>query len=181
MWRTVNGEGEGDPYDWEIGENLVVFEAAFADGTVAREKRVFSYDPLLNAFTGWMVELDRDLPSVTFAAATFAVAPEDDMNVGEVTSVVEYPIRDDAAFILLDPDSGGQPPASAIDFDEFTRLLDASEVGCPPSDEPWENQCFFASDYGYGFFTPPDQPGYPFIVYVTEEGEVQQLEQTWGP
>ena len=181
MWRTVNGEGEGDPYDWEIGENLVVFEATFADGTVVRESRVFSYDPSLDAFTGWMVALDQDSPSVTFAAATFASAEEDDTDIGDVTSVVEYPIRSDAAFILLEPESFGQPPASVVGFDEFVRLLAASETGCPPSDEPWENPCFFASGPGTDFLSPPDQPGYPFIIYITEEGEVQQLEQTWSP
>jgi len=181
QWRI--GHGVGDPSDWDAGENLVVFEATFIDGVVVREERAFQYEPSLDAFTGWMVELDRAAPSVTFAAATFESADDDGTAIGPVTSVVEYPIRNDAAFILLDPDSAGQPPASVINFDEFTRLLDAAEEGCPPSDEPWnpENQCFFASNHAVGFFSPVDEPGYPFIIYITENGEIQQLEQTWGP
>ncbi|MEA2009459.1 MAG: hypothetical protein U9N78_02030 [Actinomycetota bacterium] len=179
MWRTVSGEG--DSYNWQGGKNLVVIEATFEDGVVVREERLVHYDPALDAFTGWIVELDRHEPSVTFAAATFESADDDGTDVGPVTSVVEYPIRDDAVFILLDPDSSGQPPASVIDFDEFIRLLDASEEGCPPSGDPWENQCFFASGLGVNLFSSPDEPGYPFVIYITEDGEVQQLEQTWGP
>lgn len=179
QWRTVHGEG--DPYDWPVGESVVVFEATFADGVVTTEERVIHYDPSLDASTGWIVELNRDAPSVTFAAATFQPADDDGTEVGPVTSVIEYSIRDDAAFILLEPDSSGQPPASVVDFDEFVRLLDASEQGCPPSNEQSERSCFFAAGMGIDFYSPPDEPGYPFVLYITEDGELQQLEQTWEP
>lgn len=175
-WDWGPAPGEGDPIEWREGANAVVFEATFADGFVVTEERTIYYDPSLGRFTGWMVELDRDERALTFAAASIEAADDDGTDVGPVTSVKEYTIRDDAAFILLDPDSSGEPPASVVGFDEFVALLDKAEAGeCKGADD-----CFFA--WGSDFFVTADEPGgYPFAVYVTEDGEIQQLEQIWGP
>lgn len=172
-WRTV--DGVGDPYDWQVGENTVVFEATFADGVVVREERVFHYDPSLTALTGSIIDLDRETPAVTFAAAAREMGGDDAVEYGPVTSVETYPIRPDAAFILLEPHSGGQPPPTVITFDQFVALMDKSKAGdcdyCDPP--PCDNQCFFAAG--------GDISEYDFTIYVTSEGELQQLEQDWSP
>jgi hypothetical protein len=171
-WRAV--EGDGDPYGFEPGTHSVVFEATFDDGVVAEEVRTFHYDPSLESFSGWMVELDQDERTITFAASTYESSDDDGADTGPVTSVVEYPVRDDAAFILLDVDSGGQPPPSAIGFDEFADLVTRAEAGdC--------SRCFFASFPGVLFGEADTQFGGHYFWIYLKDGEIQQLEQNWSP
>lgn len=174
VWRWRAVDGSGDPFDFEPGTHSVVFAATFNDGVVVEESRTFHYDPSLESFSGWMVELDQDQRTITFAASTYESADEDGADTGPVTSVAEYPVRDDAAFILLDVDSGGQPPPSAIGFDEFADLVTRAEAGdC--------SRCFFASSPGVLFGESDTQfGGHYFWVYL-RDGEIQQLEQNWSP
>lgn len=182
LWKWRAADRPGDPYGFEPGTHTVVFEAMFTDGVVVNQSRTFHYEPTLEASTGWLVEIDHDARTMTIAFAPHGTI---DPQIGpwagflsEATSVDTLPVASDAALILLRVDSGGEPPDSTVDFDEFVRLLDASEEGCPPSDEPWENPCFFASDAV--FVSPAQEYGFPFIIYTTEEGEIQQVEQIWG-
>ena len=170
-WWTAHGVG--DPNEWSVGENGVVFEAVFPDGTVTREERVFFYDPTLETFTGWMVGLDTGEASLIFAASTYESAEDDGADTGPVTSVVAYPVRDDAAFILLDANSWGQPPPSTIGFDEFAVLVTRAHAGDCDS-------CFYASWSDF-FAEPEDEHGAEYFVIYLKDGEVQQLEQIWSP
>ena len=166
-------EARRSPLVLEDGENTLVIEATFPNGTTDRQERRVYYDPALESVTGWMVDLDPEERTVTFAAATMEPADDDGMNIGEVTSVAEYSIRDDAAFILLGEDSYGQPPPSVIDSDAFVELiLKATSGGC-------RGDCFFASSSDH--LSPPDEPGYPYGLLLTTEGQIQQLEQIWTP
>ena len=79
-------------------------------------------------------------------------------------------MRGDAAFVLLEPNSSGEPPETVADFDGFVSKIEAPING---------EGSFFASR---GFtLTTPDEPGYPFALLVAPQGALQQVEQIWGP
>lgn len=172
QWRSV--EGEGDASDWETGGNPVVFGALFGDGVVFEETRTIYYDPSLESFTGWMVGLDQYERTITFAASTYAPAEEDGADTGPVTSVSAYTVRNHAAFILLGVKSSGEPPPSAISFDEFADLTTRAQAGeC--------QECFFASWPDSLFAEPDSEHGAHYFWMYLKDGEVQQLEQIWSP
>ncbi len=173
LWQWRAEAGSGDPFGFEPGTHSVVFTATFDGGVVVEEARTFHYDPSLEGFTGWMVDLDPDKGSITFAASMYESAEEDGADTGPVTSVVAYPVRDDATFILLDVDSGGQPPSSTLGFEEFADLVARAHAGdC--------DRCFYGSDSD--FFAEPDaERGAEYFVIYLRDSEIQQLEQIWRP
>lgn len=173
VWRWRAVDGSGDPFEFEPGSHSVVFAATFSDGVVVEESRTFHYDPSLESFTGWMVGLDPNERTITFAASTYESAEEDGADTGPVTSVVAYPVRDDAAFILLYVDSSGQPPPTTIGFEQFADLVTRAHAGdCA--------HCFYASFSD--FFAEPDaEYGAEYFVIYLNDGEIQQLQQIWSP
>ena len=170
-WRA--SDRVADLSDWDVGANTLAISATFADGTVIEETRTFHYDPVLTVFSGWMVGLDEIGATITFAASTHEMGDEDAAITGPVTAVVEYPVRDDAAFVLLDVDSGGYPPSATIGFLEFADLVTRAHAGeC--------KGCFFAS-WGE-MFAPSDAGGASqYFLASIRDGEIQQLEQVWTP
>ena len=185
-FRWLAPEVDHEPIDWEVGENTVVFTATFNDGTVVEESRRFHYDPTLNESTGWLVEIDHDAMTMTIAFAPYGV---EDPQIGpwagflsEATSVSTLPLADDAAFVLLEPHSGGQPPPSVLDYEEFVAMIDKAEAGdcdyCQTSQ--CQNPCYFtASPHGHSFFSPPDEVGDGFILLIGPDNHIQQIEQIW--
>jgi hypothetical protein len=173
IWRAA--AGEGDPYDFEPGSHSVVFQATFIDGVVVERSRTFHFEPALDRLTGWMVALDPDERTITFAAAAHDPTEDDGATVGPVTSVIVYPVREDAASILLGVDSGGQPPLSTIGFEDFADLAMRAQAGdC--------TDCFSGAWAG-ALFSPADsEPGATsFFAASLRDGEIQQLEQIWSP
>ena len=164
-----------------------MFEATFSDGTVVTSTRTIHYDPTLNESTGWLVDLDRNARALTVAFAPYGnpdpqAGPWEEF-LSEATSVSTLSIADDAAFVLLEPHSGGWPPPEALTYDEFLVVIDKAEAGdCDYCATPQcDNPCYFtASPYGHSFFSPPDEPGDAFIVLITADNRIQQIEQIWG-
>jgi hypothetical protein len=172
---------------WTTGENDVVFEATFGDGTVATSTRTIYFDPTLIESTGWLVDLDREALTLTVAFAPYGTLdPQAGPWAGflsEPTSVATLPLADDAAFVLLEPHSGGWPPPRALDYDEFISIIDRAEAG--DCDDCWTPQCdnpcyFTAGPYRHSFFSPPDEFGDAFILLLTRHDRIQQIEQILG-
>lgn len=170
----------------------MVYQADFADGTSITQTRQFTIDRTLQTFSGWIIEIDDDPPSVTFGAATYEPGDDDGTIVGPITSIETYPVLDDAAFILLQPDN--MPPKRVLTFDDFYLLMTTIETGCPPGSDQAQlmstppstdydgyYQCFFATSRGIEMTAPTDTPGYPFTISITPDGEVRQLEQQFSP
>lgn len=175
MWAWQTIDGSGDPHLWVEGSNVVIFEAAFGNDVVVDEVRTIHYDPTLETLSGWMVDLDTDNRTITFAAAALEPAEDDGTDIGPVTSVAEYQVRADAVFILLDVDSGGEPPATAVGFDDFADLAKRAHAGeC--------DECFYGSWPDTMFALPDSEPGGKnyFVMYL-QDNTIQQLEQIWSP
>ena len=171
-WRMT--DGDGDPSGWTVGENTVAIVATFNDGTVVEDTRTIHYDPTLAVLTGWMVDLDQADATITIAASTYESAEEDGAEAGPVTSVVAYPVRDGAAFVLLDVESSGQPPDATIGFDAFADLVLRAQAGeC--------SDCFFASWANQLFVESDAEHGAHYFVVSLKDGEIQQMEQVWSP
>lgn len=162
--------------DLQEGQNVLGFEAVLDDGTVLTENRSIYYEPALTSVTGWIVDYDPTQWSITLAVAPWE-SPDDEpwQQFGEVTSVDTYQVTVDAAFILLSPESSGEPASTVIEFEAFTAILDLAEAG-----ECGDPQCFYGSHPG-GITSPPDEPGEPFAVLFTPDGQIRQLEQVWSP
>lgn len=157
--------------DLDPGSNTLEFTATFADGeTLKRQRQVF-FDPELQRETGWIIGWSTDDRTITFAVAPYGSVNDEPWDEwGPLTKVETYPVRDDAAFVLLEPNSSGEPPDGVADFDAFVSEIETAIDG---------NGSFFASR---GFaLTTADEPGYPFAYLVTPEGAIQQVEQIWGP
>ena len=157
--------------DLDPGSNTLEFTAIFGDGEVLMRQRQVFYEPELQRETGWIIEWSADDQTITFAIAPYGSVNDEPWDeFGPVTRIETFPVRDDAAFVLLEPNSSGEPPEMVADFDTFISEIGAAIDG---------DGSFFAST-GFALATP-DEPGYPFAFLVTPEGAVQQVEQVWGP
>jgi len=157
--------------DLDPGSNTLEFTATFADGEVLKRQREIFYDPELQRETGSIIEWSTDDRTITFAIAPYgSVNDEPWGQFGPITKVETYPVRDDAAFVLLEQNSSGEPPEMVADFDAFVSEIEAAING--------EGRIFASRGFALG---TPDESGYPFAILVTPEGAVQQVEQIWGP
>lgn len=171
--RLAGGDGE-EMLDIKLAEgpNVLVFEAVFDDGYVMRLERTVDYDPTLQGATGYIVDATADPPTVTIELATLEYGEFGIEQTGEETRRAEFPVQDDALFVVI----GGFPPGDeehfwqGLDLDAMIDLAETAAAGDPLDGYLWR-----------AIFPGEDLPPAPWEFLITPEGHLRQATQFYSP
>jgi hypothetical protein len=167
MWRWHLG----DEITLKEGENEVVFEATFADGSTLSEVRTYRYDPNLQQYGGYVLGLTLAIPP----RITLEFAP---LEYGELgleqahgdTEIAEIAIATGAVFVVL----GGFAEDLVLDLEGFAQLAAKASSEELLPDQWWDS-----------LFPTTDRDGNlkaaPWEFLLTSGGQLQQAAQLYSP
>ena len=147
------------------GNSVAQFRAESESGNVLTVDRAVHFDPRLEFTTGWLVEiLPGNPPTAIVEIARFEGGEDDDTVVVGDTNRLVLTIPDDAAFILLEVPNEGNLPDAVMDRETFLDLAALAASGCELTD--YFHSCLL---------------GTPSELWISNEGELQQVKQIWTP